>query len=246
VRGVIVSLYQRYCFVLSAPTPTTNKKRTKLSVASLRHNRFWYVSSLGFSALSGMPLHVRWKLWDPRVSYRPFALNQTFGFLDKALEHAIPELWVAMLHTRLIGGGAPLTASSDNDGLLAWAHRGTEAAGGSVVVMIANPLPTEVNVTLQLATEASSVFKKQVVVAGNGASGAGCRMEYILSAGAEGTASPTACLNAARCDVPLALAPDGTPPDLPGKESTNDAPLRVPPYSYGFVVLGVKCSAATR
>lgn len=190
-----------------------------------------YMSSLGFSALAGMPMHVRWKLWDPRVSYRPMALNQTFGFLDKALEHAIPELWVAILHTRLIGGGAPFSASSDNDGVLAWAHRGTAAASGDVVVMLANPLPNEVNVTLKRATEASGTVNT-------------CRMEYILSAGAEGTASPTACLNAPTCDRPLALAPDGTPPDLPGKESSNERPLVLPPYSYGFVVLGVECPSS--
>ena len=41
-------------------------------------NGFWYVASLGSAAASGLSLHARWKLWNPRVSYYPGALNQTF------------------------------------------------------------------------------------------------------------------------------------------------------------------------
>lgn len=42
-------------------------------------NGMWYIASLGTYGLQGNPFHVRWKLWNPRVSYRPGALNQTFG-----------------------------------------------------------------------------------------------------------------------------------------------------------------------
>jgi hypothetical protein len=193
-------------------------------------NGFWYMTSLGDAAVAGMPFHVRWKLWNPRVSYRPFALNQTFGFLDKTLTTAIPELWVALLHKRLIGGAPALATTTDTEFVLAWAHRtGGDAGHGPIVMMVVNPQHTAVNVT----------------VAHTGAAGGAttaCRFEYIFSPSDGNVSSKTACLNADRCAVPLALAADGTPPNLPARVVPDAGPIEVPPTSYGFVVLGAPCA----
>jgi hypothetical protein len=68
----------------------TETNSNAATAANLGQNRFanglWYVSSLGASAMNGMQLHARWKLWDPRVAYRANALNQTFGFLNKEFD----------------------------------------------------------------------------------------------------------------------------------------------------------------
>jgi len=194
-------------------------------------NGFWYMSSLGAAALQGMALHVRWKLWNPRVSYRPGALTQTFGFLDKALAQAIPDLWVALLHKRLIGGGAPLHAGGNDTDVLVWAHRShQDPASESVVVMMANPQTHPVNVTMHFNASAATT------TATTDAPRPGCQREYILSRGPGGANATTACLNDEHCRTPLLLAEDGSPPAFPAREVAWGTPVHLPAVSYGFVV----------
>lgn len=199
-------------------------------------NGFWYMASLGHAARAAMPLHVRWKLWNPRVSYRPGALQQTFGFLDKELQRAVPDLWVALLHKQLVGDGAPLSAGTNATGVLCWAHQSprgvNHAASGvsgprEVILMLLNPQGFPVNVTVQAnGTEATQLPWD-------------CRREYIFTRGEGGDNSTTACLNRDEgCSDPLALGPNGTAPPMGARTSPAAAPLRMPPVSYGFVVLG--------
>ena len=56
------------------------------------------------------------------MAYRPLALNQTFGFLNKEFNRVTPDFFVAVLHKRLVGDGAPLPVVSSNEGVLLWAH----------------------------------------------------------------------------------------------------------------------------
>ena len=56
------------------------------------------------------------------MAYRPLALNQTFGFLNKEFDRVTPDFFVAVLHKRLVGDGAPLPVVSSNEGVLLWAH----------------------------------------------------------------------------------------------------------------------------
>eukprot|EP00040_Diaphanoeca_grandis_P010863 m.55638 g.55638 ORF g.55638 m.55638 type:complete len:558 (+) comp22113_c1_seq3:236-1909(+) len=124
-------------------------------------NGFWYMSSLGEYALVGMPLHLRWKLWNPRVSYRPMALNQTFGFLDKTLTKAVPDLWIALMHKQLIGSGDVLAATTTADAvLLTWAHR-SKNVDGSVVVMVVNTQTQPINVSIVLDNDSDSDSDRQ-------------------------------------------------------------------------------------
>jgi len=208
-------------------------------------NGFWYMTSLGDSAATGMPFHVRWKLWNPRLSYRPFALNQTFGFLDKTLTKAIPELWVALLHKNLIGGAPALATTTDTEFVLAWAHRtGGDAGHGPIVMMVVNPQHNAVNVTVAQTGGAGSSTASSRGGGSGGDTVAGataCRFEYIFSPSDGNVSSKMACLNADRCAVPLALAADGTPPNLPARTVPDAGPIEVPPTSYGFVALGAPC-----
>ena len=194
-------------------------------------NGFWYITMLGSYARAGAQFAARWKLWDPRVAYRPGALMQTFGFLDKNLRHATPDLWVALLHKQLIGDGAPLDVHSDNDDVLAWAHcqhgnHSNDGQGsGGVVLMLANARNISSNVTLNLSRSGRG-----------GACIVNRRAEYILTAANNDLGSPAALLNGA--GPALHLGADGSPPPFAsmgrvvnGTRST----VLMPPHSYGFV-----------
>lgn len=189
--------------------------------------RVYSVASLGASALNGMQLHARWKLWDPRVSYRPFALNQTFGFLNKELNRVTPDLWVAVLHKRLIGGGAALPVRSNNTGsVLSWTHcpRGVDSvAGVSFVLMFSNPLnfTADISVASTPGTESAAAEAIHEEFVRTGASKA------------DGLMSTFASLNGG---APLALSENGEPPSLQGRRAAaGRRELSLPPFSYGFV-----------
>ena len=192
-------------------------------------NGFWYVASLGSTAANGLQFHARWKLWNPRVSYYPGALNQSFGFLRKEFDQVVPDYFVALLHKKLIGDGAALAVQGNNSGVLAWAHCPSRAhnlataprdLSANFVLMFTNPLNIPVNATIITSSSVpTQVFD-----------------EYILTATDEqaGVLSVFASLNGGEA---LALDADGKPPTLDGRrrESSTGA-VQLPPESYGFIV----------
>lgn len=193
-------------------------------------NGFWYVASLGSTAAHGLQFHARWKLWNPRVSYYPGALNQTFGFLRKEFDQVVPDYFVALLHKKLIGDGSALTVQSSNQGVLTWAHCPSRASNlarsprdpaASFVVMFTNPLSIFVNATIiNTGTgKPTQVFD-----------------EYILTAAEKqaGMLSVFASLNGGEA---LALDADGKSPALDGRRhESGSGAIQLPPESYGFIV----------
>ena len=131
------------------------------------------------------------------------------------------------MHKYLIGDGAPLNVTSDNDGVFGWAHQQghSRSSVGGMVMMLANPRSIPANVSVAV----DCVVNR--------------RVEYIL-AGADDNdplGSFAARLNGAK--TALALASDGTPPAFArlGRvvegASAAALPVSMPPHSYGFVEL---------
>jgi hypothetical protein len=174
-----------------------------------------YISALGGFASAGVEFVARWKLYNPPVAYRPFALNQTFGFFTNDFRAATPDLWLAVLHKRLVGTRAPVAVQVNQTNMVAWAH----AQDSVLVLLVANPTLECLSVHLKLPPGVAFAW----------------RDEYLLTPSDPGNAtSATASLNGG---PPLMLDPTtGALPPLAPRSVAASSLLILPALSYGYAL----------
>jgi len=162
----------------------------------------WYADAMAAKANAGYAAFCR-------QDY----IGADYGLLNVTTLAPTPDYWLLALWQRLVGSRVLATSVDAGGDARLRAYSFCSAANGTAVVLLINLAPAEA-----LCVAAPAL-----------ASGAGPRLEYVLTpaGGGGGVTAPGAALNGAV----LALGPGGEMPPLGGRAVPASAPFTLPPLS---------------